>query len=219
MDLNLEIFISFILYLAFFAWIGANRGMLRELIVLITSVIGWIALRQQGNIFADATNLLSVGVTFLKERGLGSSFKDAALTAFDNSPKWITDTNQGAFTFILWVALVVLAYFICSKFVKKSIGNIGWAMLVGIVNGLFLTSIFLPRLAAILIPKDTNYSSRDEVIRTADVSSIFRGIRSVLLDGFQSLWRAIDGPQLSIIFLVLITLLLVIAANTLRSQE
>ena len=231
MNQPLETLITFILYLGLFAWIGRSRGTLRELIILGSAVIGWVLLNEQGGIFARLANIIGkflatvravVASIFLpsevqSDGGILNSLRGASQT-FSDAGDLIVPEYQDSFSFILWVGLVLLAYFISNRF-PNTIGNGGWAMLLGIANGLFFTSIFLPRLVTILTPGEFNVSNLGDLINTTGIFSIFGGILSALWVGLQSIWSIIGGQEFYIFFLILITALIAWSAKTLEKGE
>jgi len=221
MNQQIEILISFILYLIFFAWIGRSRGTLRELIVLVTAVLGWIGFNQDSvtGIFTRLINLISVALTFVRSGGLGANPEDA-FGAIGSAPRWINAGNQDGFYYLMWVLVVILSYVISNRFVGN-IGNSGWAMLLGITNGLFFTSVLLPRLVSILTQgiNGVDISNIGDLIDNTSFFGLFRGIFGVILAGLGSLWGMIGSSQFWVVFLILVTLLILIAANTLRGQE
>jgi len=113
--------------------------------------------------------------------------------------------------------LVLLSYMISNKLVGN-IGNSGWAMLLGIANGLFFTSILLPRLVSILTlgTNGVNISNIGDLIDNTTIPGLLRGIFGVILAGLGTLWSMIGSSQFWVVFLILVTLLILIAANTLR---
>jgi len=138
-----------------------------------------------------------------------------ASKAFGNAPDWIRPEFQSSFSFILWVGLILLAYSISNK-LPNIFGNTGWAMLVGIANGLFFTSVFLPRLVTILTPQNFNVSNLRDLVNTTNIFSFIGGVLAALWAGVLSIWGIIGGQEFYVVFLILITLLIAYAASTLE---
>ncbi|MCB0110990.1 MAG: hypothetical protein KDE53_33950, partial [Caldilineaceae bacterium] len=68
---QLEVLITFLLYIAFFGWIGYLRGTLSEGIVFGVALTAWLILQEQGDIFVRVINLGSKGIAFVQAGGLG----------------------------------------------------------------------------------------------------------------------------------------------------
>jgi hypothetical protein len=215
MTARLEVLVTFIVYLLFFAWIGWRRGFRPELIVFCTALIAWIVLQEFGDIFVRLANLAGLAVRLVTSGGL-SGDPEVALAAIRSAPPVITEQSRPGFLFILWVIVVVLAYIVSSwpHFKgKRDAGLNGWAILLGMANGLLFASIFLPRLVALLTPEGT------PVVGLAAETSLFgfliRGVR-LLFENLSALW-ALIRPQSSIVLLLMLTLFLVLVASTLRT--
>ncbi|MEZ4619367.1 MAG: hypothetical protein R2867_28185, partial [Caldilineaceae bacterium] len=151
---QLEVLITFLLYIAFFGWIGYLRGSRSEAIVFGVALVAWLALQEQGDIFVRIANLGSKFVAFIQAGGLGAN-PDQAFGALGDAPPWVTAESRGGFLFVIWAFLLFLAYLISSPKVlgKKSKGD-GWAVILGILNGLLYAAILLPRLVTLLRAAD-----------------------------------------------------------------
>jgi hypothetical protein len=245
MSINFEVAITFIVYLLFFAWLGYLRGYRAEMAVFLTGLLGWIALELFGDVVVRVANLGGKFFVFAASGGLGASGDDA-FRALADAPDVITAANRESFLFVIWVILVVIAYVVSSNRAararRRSAGAVpltpgafidtlagvmsgrgpasappdaglrGWAAVVGMANGLLFASVFLPRLLALMAPDWVAYYGIPESA----------GPFSILVAGFQTvfytirqLWQWIQ-PQASWVLLVLLTLFLVLAANTLR---
>lgn len=242
--MTFEIAITFIVYLLFFAWIGYRRGFRAELIVFMVAFFSWIGLELFGDVVVQLANFGGKFLAFVASGGLGSG-GDAAIDALKTAPDIITPENQDSFLFVIWVILVVLAYIFSSPVPGRRraaeavaeapvvlVSNLtgllsgqsrsgsvpsdarlrGWAVLIGIANGLLYASVFLPRLMALLFPEATAYF---EIPKGAGPLQLFVTGMKVVIDSIEQLWR-LAGPYGPLIVLVMVTLLLLIAAGTLR---
>lgn len=214
---QLEILITLLLYTLFFAWIGYQRGALREGIVAFTALISWIVLQQAGDILVRIVNLGSKFVTFVRAGGLGAN-PDAAFPALSSAEPWVTTDQRDEFLFIVWVLILVLAYVVSNlkPFAKGSKSD-GWAVLLGIFNGLLFAAILLPKLATLVQPSEIT----DIAPGPLGIGSLFgvlRGGLGLLRDSLGNLWGIFEPTQRSLVLLVLLTLFLLLAASTLRNS-
>lgn len=213
MNGQLEVLITFLLYIAFFGWVGYLRGTLSEGIVFGVALLSWLALQEQGDIFVRLVNLGSKGVAFVQAGGLGEN-PDQAFGAIGSAAPWVTAESRGGFLFLLWAFLLFLAYIVSSpRMLGKKSKSDGWAIILGILNGLLYATILLPRLVILLQPVDV-----------ADATGGISGFLDVLGGGFEllrssigGLWNIFDPAQQSLILLALLTIFLLLAANSLRS--
>ncbi len=214
---QLEVLITFLLYIAFFGWIGYLRGTLSEGIVFGVALTTWLALQERGDIFVRIVNLGSKGVAFVRAGGLGEN-PDQAFGAISSAAPWVTAESRGGFLFLLWAFLLFLAYIISSrKFLGKKSKGDGWAVILGVLNGLLYATILLPRLVTLLQPVDVATAAGDGA---AGSISGFWGVLSggfdLMRDSVGGLWGIFDPSQQSLILLILLTLFLLLAASTLR---
>lgn len=214
---QLEVLITFLLYIAFFGWIGYLRGTLSEGIVFGVALTTWLALQERGDIFVRVVNLGSKGVAFVRAGGLGEN-PDQAFGAISSAAPWVTAESRGGFLFLLWAFLLFLAYIISSrKFLGKKSKGDGWAVILGVLNGLLYATILLPRLVTLLQPVDVATAAGDGA---AGSISGFWGVLSggfdLMRDSVGGLWDIFDPSQQSLILLILLTLFLLLAASTLR---
>ncbi len=209
MSSNLQILMALLLYLAFFGWVGWRRGTFQELAVFAVAGASWFLLQSQGSIFVRIANLGGKFMAFLSSGGLGGDPTEA-FAALGDAPDVITAETQPIFFFMLWVLLVVLVYLLTNSFMKAEYRD-GWAVLLGMANGLLFGAVLLPRLLAPLLPGiDAN-----AFLQQNQVTDVLLRIRGVLSDGLESLWTVLE-PQSSIVLLLLITMLLLLAATSLR---
>lgn len=220
---QLEVLITFILYIIFFAWVGYRRGSLSELIVFLTACVGWLLLQEQGDIFVRIVNLGSKFVAFIQAGGLGEN-PEAAFGALGDAPPWVTGESRGGFLFLLWAFLLFVAYIVSSaRFLGKKSRSDGWAILLGALNGLLYAAILLPRLATLLTPVDTVVDGATAGAggnaSLATLLDLLGGGVGLLRENVGGVWRLFDTAQQSLILLVLLTLFLLLVANSLRSRS
>ena len=220
MNQSIEVLVTFLLYLAFFGWIGWLRGRRRTGFVLAVALISWLLLQEQGDIFVRIANLGKKGLVFIQSGGLGAD-PDPAFTALRDAPPLVTTENRPGFVFLVWVLILVLTYIISNqnyKWLTTNNKSDGWAVLWGILSGFFFASVLLPRLVAILLPTGTPGIDTTEVIQSANLFRILGGSLAVVREGFSNLWTLIE-PQAPLAILLFLTLLLVIAASTLQGAK
>lgn len=212
---QLEILITVILYTLFFAWIGYQRGSLREAIVAITATLGWIVIQQGGDLLVRIVNLGSKFLAFVRAGGLGAD-PDSAFPALSNAAPWVTADQRDEFLFIVWVMLLVFAYILSNiKPLAKSSKSDAWAILLGVYNGLLFAAILLPKLATIVRPADAIAGEPGGIRNVFDVLG---GGLTLLRDNVGGLWGLFDPGQRSLVLLVLLTIFLLLAASTIRGS-
>ena len=214
---QLEVLITFLLYIAFFGWIGYRRGSRSEAIVFGVALISWLALQEQGDIFVRIVNLGSKFVAFVQAGGLGEN-PDQAFGALGDAPPWVTTESRGGFLFLLWAFLLFVAYIISgSKLLGKKSKGDGWAILLGVSNGLLYAAILLPRLVALLQSADVVVDGTSGT-GISDFLGILRGGFNLLRESAEGIWTFFEPSQQSLILLALLTLFLLLAANSLRGR-
>ncbi len=212
MTSQLGILVSFFIYLAFFGWLGWRRGSKREFIVFIVAITTWFLLQERGAILVKIANLGGAAITFAKAGGLGDSQADA-FAAISKAPKFITADSAQTFLFVVWVAVFVLTYMITNvSIADKDSRRNGWAILMGMINGLFFAVAFVPSLV-VLFGSD---STKPELGVSVSLVSLLVAGAKLLWNGVVSLWALIE-PLGSLALLILLTAVLVFAASTIRS--
>ncbi len=211
-----ELLLAFIIYLIFFGWIGYRRGARRELVVFLVAFISWLFLLEQGDIFVRIANLGSKFMAFIRAGGLGEN-PDEAFGAIGDAPAWVTAQSAPGFLFLIWVVILVLTYWFTSARIPSAKSRRdGWAILLGVLNGLFFASVFLPRLLGLAY----GLAGGAAVGAPAPVPSVsFFGLLgnalSLFIDSLTSFWLLI-APQRPVAILLLITLVLLIASLSIR---
>jgi len=220
-SVSTELMISFVIFLVFFGWIGLRRGAKRELIVLLTSIISWLILQEKGDILVRIANLGGQLLAMIASGDLSDGEATSA-TATDTAQQLVTDTNQNAFLFFIWVIIVIITYMLTSKLIsdKNSKSN-GWAILLGIANGLFFASVFLPRLVLLFVPTETDPQQAGlqltEEGRGSIISFLSNGVQ-MISNTLSNLWANLGGLQ-PYVLLFLLTLFLVMAYFSIRGAK
>ncbi len=217
MNNQVEIALTFLLYIIFWGWIGYQRGTRRELTVFIVAVLAWLVLNERGDIFVRMVNLGSKFLAFVQGGGLGAD-PTPGFEAVQTAQPWVTDERRAGFLFLLWVSILLFTYWFTSRpnFVSKSKRE-GWAAVLGIVNGLFLTSVLLPRLVTILNTSGGTLTA--ESIGRAPLS----GLRELIGAIFNTIFSFVGGfwdfiqPQRAIVLLLLLLLILGLTFYSLRT--
>jgi len=216
MTQQLEVLITLLLYTLFFAWIGYQRGSLREVIVTVAAVGGWLALQEAGSLLIRIVNLGSKFVAFVRAGGLGEN-PDQAFGALGSAAPWVTTEQRGEFLFIVWVFLLIFAYVISnlSPIAKASKSDV-WSLLLGVVNGLFFATILLPRLATLVQP---NNLAPGESAGISNLFGILSGALNLLRGNFGGVWGLLANDQRSLVLLILLTIFLLLAASTIKAPK
>lgn len=216
MNNQVEIALTFLLYIIFWGWIGYQRGTRRELIVFLVAASSWLVLNEQGDIFVRMVNLGSKFLAFVRGGGLGAD-PTPGFEAVQTAPQWVTSERRAGFLFLLWVAILLFTYWLTSKpqFVSKSKRE-GWAALLGIVNGLFLTSVLLPRLLVMLNVNGSTVTT--DTIERAPLAGLLGLLQAILQTTGRilgSFWVFIQ-PQRPLILLLLLLLILGLTYYSMR---
>lgn len=211
MTLESQVIIAFLLYLVLFGWIGWRRGTWREFAVLVITVGAWIVFQERGSIFVRIANFGGKFVALVRSGGLGGNTEEA-LQAVADAPNVITDENTSGFLFLLWALTVLLAYIATSdKRVLKNSKHNGVAILLGIANGLVFASLLLPVLGNLV--EETDGAITDAPLQ--NLAILVAQLFTFLAASLRNFWQWVQ-PLNSLTWLVLITLVLVLTALTLR---
>lgn len=221
MSNQVEVTLAFLLYILFFAWVGYLRGSRRELIVFAVAALGWLVLNQQGDRVVFLVNIFSRLFNLVIRGGLSSP---EAMAGAPPATPWVDETRKSGFLFLLWVILLLAAYWYTSwpSVVKHSHSD-GWAAILGILNGLFLTSVLLPRLISIVptglsqIGSGTSEVGASTFAPMAGLVELFWSIIRWLLGFVLALWEYIQ-PQRSLVILLFLLLIMGLTAYTLRGS-
>ncbi len=211
---QIQVFIALLLYLAFFAWCGYQRGTMKEFVTFLVAAGGYFGLlRYQGPII-KVINLFGKFIAFARAGGLTSDDPNAILQLRD-APNIVQPEDAGTIIFLIWAILLILAYVGTGLAVPRERSKPGGlAVLMGVINGIFYLLVFLPRLIALVLP-DAEISQE---LAQAGFRKVISTTSELIGQNFQELWSALE-PQRSLIFLLLITGLVVLAATTLNSAK
>jgi hypothetical protein len=214
MNDSFQVVVVIILYLILFGWVGYRRGSLRELIVFIIALGGYLILRRYENIVITIINLGGRFFVFAQEGGLSGENPDAIL-ALRDAPNLILQQQVDTVIFSIWVFILLLTYVATGKFVRNGRNRSdAIAVLLGMINGIFYFSIFLPLLVSIFVP-----TAVEGIVSPEDGAGfVLRQTLDVINEGFGNIWGTLDGQQPLVIVLFL-TLVLVAVANTLRASK
>jgi hypothetical protein len=217
--------LTLLLYLAFFAWTGLRRGALREGIVLATgiSVFALLSNPRISGLVVTITNLVPKFIYFARNGGLSSdpATQDAAVASLKDAPAWVDKASPAAFLFIIGALLLLLVYWL-TNYLKGGRGATGWAILLGVLNGVIFAAIFVPRLYSIFFGGATSAVTNvitDITATPAPPAASTSGaglerVGDVLNGGLGQLSQTLGGlwtvmaPQRALVMLLLLTLFL-----------
>jgi hypothetical protein len=206
------IIISFIIYMIFFGWLGWRRGARREIPVFAIALVSWLLLQQEGDTFVNIANLGGAAVTFATQGGFTGNAQEA-LAAIGNEPALVNDDARISFLFVVWLAIFIGSYALSNVMIMDSQSQRnGWAILFGILNGLFFAIAFGPSLVALFAPDGEFTVVGDDGL---NLSELVAGGLQIIWDGISNLWGLVATAG-NLGLLILLTLLLVLAATTIR---
>lgn len=211
---QLQVAIAFLLYMFVFGWIGWRRGMNRELIVLITSLVALVIVRLQGDILVRIANLAWQLFNMILAGGLsesGATDTETVEPLITTCSDTVTTCTAPGYLFLFWVTVVIFAYLIGTIYVKNSPSN-GWAILIGIGNGFVYASVVLPRLFSLINPGAVDL---DEPIILDSLVALTAAAWTSITGVISQLWTSLGSMQPYILLLFLI-ILVVGAASSLR---
>jgi hypothetical protein len=213
MSESLQIVAVLILYLVLFGWVGYRRGSMRELIVAIVAIGGYFLLQRYGGFVVTIFNLGFKFLEFAQAGGLGDN--PDAFRVLTEAADVITADGRDTVIFLLWVLLLLFTYWITGRAVRspknKSDSS---AILLGLLNGIFYFSIFLPMLSGIFLRR---LGAADAVAEDG-ATIVLRSALDVINEGVGGIWGELDTQQ-PLVIVVFLTLVLVAVANTLRAPK
>lgn len=214
MSESLQVVAVLVLYLVLFGWVGYRRGSVRELIVTIVAIGGYLVLQRYGNIVITIINLGFKFLAFTRGGGLTGDNPDAILIIRD-AENVVTAESRDTVIFLLWVGLLLLTYYLTGRAVRTPKNKSdATAIALGLLNGIFYFSIFLPMLSGIFLRR----LGATGVVPADGASVVLRSALDVVGDGFGSVWGNLDEQQ-PLVIVVFLTLVLVAVTNTLRAPK
>ncbi|HAJ34153.1 MAG TPA: hypothetical protein DCL15_00460 [Chloroflexi bacterium] len=205
--------IAFILFLGLFGWVGTRRGSISELIFGGVTLVSWVLLQERGAFVVRITNLAGKFLALLQSGKLGSEDPAEAILVVQAAPEVVTDATRDGFLFLVWALLVIIAFIVTSdpnitkKGKSKPLG-----FLLGVVNGIVLIALLLPRLSSWL----ATTTGEEATAGSLNVIVAFvGGLWSLFYQTLQNILQRI-GPISPSGWLLIITVLLVLVAWPMR---
>lgn len=199
---NLAALVALFIYLAFWGVLGYRRGTQRELVVFVTALGLSFILQRFSQGVVTVFDRFGKGLAFLtgqqipQQSGLGA---------------WAA-ANTETLLILLWLGVMVFVYIMTGEVVRKSKKD-GWAVLLGILNGLIFASIFAPLLTALILPGVAIQGPVVQLPVLGFLSNVWEQLSSVILRA----WEVIQ-PVATNVFFLAVTLLILLAALTLRTR-
>lgn len=199
---NLAAIVALLIYLAFFGVMGYRRGTQRELIVFAVALSMSFLLQRFSEAVVTIFDRFGKGVAFImgqpipEQSGLGA-------WAAANTPTLLT---------LIWLGAVVATYILTNNLVRKSKKD-GWAAILGVLNGLVFASIFAPLLTALILPGVPIQGPVVQLPVISFVGNIWQQISNLAARA----WVVLQ-PVATNVFFVGVTLLILLAALTLRTS-
>ena len=217
--------LTLLLYLGFFAWTGLRRGALREGIVFVTAISVFALLRDPriSGIVVTITNLIPKFLYFARNGGLSSdaAAQDKAVASLKDAPTWVDKASPATFLFIIGALILLLVYWLTNR-AKGDKGKRGWAILLGLLNGVIFAAIFVPRLYSIFFGGAASLTADGTATPAGStggaglerVGDVLNGGLGQLSQTLGGLWTLV-APQRALVMLLLLTLFLWWAISTL----
>jgi hypothetical protein len=199
---NLAAVVALLIYLGFFGVLGYRRGSQRELILLSVLALTAFGLR----IFTEQI------VTLFDRIGKGVAFATGQPIPEQSALGVWAQANTTTLILIIWLIVLVLAYWFTNRFVRKTKKD-GWAFLLGLLNGLIIASIFAPLLTSLIYPGASLEGTAVQFPVFEFLGNVWEQMTSLL----SQVWTAI-GPISTSVFFLGIVLLILFAAFTLRTS-
>lgn len=210
---QLQLLITFGIYLLFFGWIGYQRGAVRTSVVFLVAMLSWVLLQEQGGIFVSIANLGGKFTVFLQSGGLSGNAQDA-LIALRETPNVVTEEFAPAYLFILWIIVLLAAYIITSNFISDSSSpKNGWAIMFGLFNGILFGSVLLPRMLRVIAPENVILPDMLEGTTPLRMLHVFWG---AIVDNIKTVDLVLD-QRAPLAWMLLLTLFLLFVLNSLRT--
>jgi hypothetical protein len=213
MATDTQVLIAFILFLGLFGWVGMRRGGVSELIFLGVILVSWVLLQERGTFVVRITNLGGKFLSLLQSGKLGGEDPAEAIQVVQQAPDVITDATRDGFLFLVWALIVIITFIVTSdqRLTKKSKSKPA-GFFLGVVNGIVLIALLLPRLANWL----TTTTGAQATEGSVDVIVAFvTGLWNLFYQTLQSILQRI-GPISPSGWLLIITVLLILIAWPMR---
>lgn len=208
MTTETQVLIAFMLYLVFFGWIGARRGVWPEVVLLFVTVGSWVLLQERGTFIVRLTNFAGKFLVLVQSGGLSGSTEDA-LQAVQQAPNVITDENVDGFLFLVWAAIVLVTFIVGSdKRWSKHNQHKVLAILFGVINGIVFAALLLPVLGQLL---ETAPGIAVEEAPLGALFALVSALWAAAYTTFQRFWAWVQPLPPSVWLLIITFLLLLIA--------
>lgn len=213
MTTETQVLIAFILYLVFFGWIGARRGVWPEVVLLAVTVGSWVLLQERGTFVVRITNFAGKFLVLLQSGALGGEDTGAALEVVQQAPNVITDDNVDGFLFLVWATIVLITFIVGSdrRWSKHNKHKIA-AIALGVVNGIVFAALLLPVLASLLEGTPT---VADQEAPLGSLFALVSALWQMTVTALQNFWAWVQ-PVSPTVWLLIITLLLLLIAWPMR---
>jgi len=213
MTTETQVLIAFILYLVFFGWIGARRGVWPEVVLLAVTVGSWVLLQERGTFVVRITNFAGKFLVLLQSGALGGEDTGAALEVVQQAPNVITEDNVDGFLFLVWATIVLITFIVGSdkRWSKHNKHKIA-AIALGVVNGIVFAALLLPVLASLL---EGTPAVADQEAPLGSLFALVSALWQTTVTALQNFWAWVQ-PVSPSVWLLIITLLLVLIAWPMR---
>ena len=199
---NVAAIVALLIYLTFFGVMGYRRGWQRELIVLVTALGASFLLQQFSSVVVLLFDRFGKGLAFLTGQPIPEQSPLGAWAA----------ANTPTLLILIWLGVMVFTYFVTNRYVRKSKKD-GWAAIVGVLNGLVFGSVFAPLLTTLIFPNTTIQGPIVQLPVLGFLTNIWQQLGNLAA----RLWVILQ-PVATGVFFLAVTLLILLAALTLRTS-
>lgn len=211
-----QVLVAFILFLGLFGWVGMRRGGVSELSFLLVTLASWVLLQERGTFVVRIANLIGKFLALLQSGQLGGEDPTAAIQVVQETPDVVTDATRDGFLFLVWAIIVIVAFIVTSdpRLIKKGQSKL-IGFLLGVVNGIVLIALLLPRLSSWLV------TTTGEQVTASSLNVIVAfvsGLWNLFYQTLQNILQRI-GPISPSGWLFIITVLLVLIAWPMRAAS
>lgn len=211
-----QVLVVFILFLGLFGWVGMRRGGVSELSFLLVTLASWVLLQERGTFVVRIANLIGKFLALLQSGQLGGEDPTAAIQVVQETPDVVTDATRDGFLFLVWAIIVIVAFIVTSdpRLIKKGQSKL-IGFLLGVVNGIVLIALLLPRLSSWLV------TTTGEQVTASSLNVIVAfvsGLWNLFYQTLQNILQRI-GPISPSGWLFIITVLLVLIAWPMRAAS